>query len=68
MRFNWSDKCKASVQELKQHLITAPVLSLPKENWKFIVYFDASKIGSGCILLQKVRVIAYASRQLKEYE
>ena len=29
MRFNWSDKCKASFQELKQRLITAPVLSLP---------------------------------------
>ena len=38
MRLNWSDKCEASFQELKQRLITAPVLSLPKDNGKFVVY------------------------------
>ena len=68
MRFNWSDKCEASFQELKQRLITAPVLSLPKDNGKFVVYCDASKMGLGCVLMQEGRVIAYASRQLKEYE
>ena len=68
MRFSWSDKCEASFQELKQRLITAPVLSLPKENGKFVVYYDTSKMGLGCVLMQEGRVIAYASRQLKEYE
>ena len=61
-RFNWSDKCEASFQELKQRLITAPVLSLPKDNGKFVVYCDASKMGLGCVLMQEGRVIAYASR------
>ena len=28
MRFSWLDRCEASFQELKQRLITAPVLSL----------------------------------------
>ena len=68
VRFNWSEKCETSFQELKQRLITAPVLSLPKENGKFVVYCDASKMGLGCVLMQDGRVIAYASRQLKEYE
>ena len=60
MRFNWSDKCEASFQELKQRLITAPVLSLPKDNGKFVVYWGASKMGLGCVLIQEGRVIAYA--------
>lgn len=68
MRFAWSDRCEASFQELKQRLITAPVLSLPRENGKFVVYCDASKMGLGCVLMQEGKVIAYASRQLKEYE
>ena len=52
MRLTWSDKCEAIFQELKQRLITAPVLSLPKDNGKFVVYCDASKMGLGCVLMQ----------------
>ena len=68
MRFSWSDRCEVSFQELKQCLITAPELSLPRENGKFVVYCDVSKMGLGCVLMQEGKVIAYASRQLKEYE
>ncbi|XP_073355135.1 uncharacterized protein [Aegilops tauschii subsp. strangulata] len=28
-KFVWTDECEASFQELKQHLVTAPVLTLP---------------------------------------
>ena len=58
MRFNWSDTCEASFQELKQRLITARVLSLPMDNGKFVVYCDASKMGLRCVLMQEGRVIA----------
>ena len=34
----------------------------------FVVYCDASRIGLGCVLMQKGKVIAYASRQLKVHE
>nr|GFD03281.1 putative reverse transcriptase domain-containing protein [Tanacetum cinerariifolium] len=34
----------------------------------FAVYCDASEIGLGCVLMQRGKVIAYASRQLKIYE
>ena len=67
-KFVWSDRCENSFQELKQRLITAPVLSLPTDQEKFVIYCDASHQGLGCVLMQSERVIAYASRQLKEYE
>ena len=67
-RFEWTDHCEKSFQELKKRLITAPVLSLPVDDAKFVVYCDASKLGLGCVLMQEGKVIAYASRQLKDYE
>jgi len=66
--FVWSDKCEASFQELKRRLVTAPVLTLPMESVGYVVYTDASKKGLGCVLMQHGRVVAYASRQLKEHE
>ena len=33
-----------------------------------MVYSDASKMGLRCVLMQRGKVIAYASRQLKEHE
>ncbi|MCO6516945.1 MAG: hypothetical protein J6586_10735, partial [Snodgrassella sp.] len=68
LKFVWSDRCENSFQELKQRLISAPVLSLPIDGEKFVVYCDASRQGLGCVLMQAGKVIAYASRQLKEYE
>nr|GEV95386.1 putative reverse transcriptase domain-containing protein [Tanacetum cinerariifolium] len=46
-------------------LCNAPVLALPDGPEDFVVYFDASVIGLGCVLMQRGKVIAYASRQLK---
>ena len=54
--------------ELKQRLISAPVLAIPRSSRKLVVYSDASEYGLGCVLMQDGRVIAYASRQLKDYE
>ncbi|GJX92031.1 putative reverse transcriptase domain-containing protein [Tanacetum coccineum] len=34
----------------------------------FVVYCDASGLGLGCVLMQRGKVIAHASRQLKIYE
>jgi len=38
------------------------------EGEEYIVYSDTSKNGLGCVLMQKDKVIAYASPQLKSYE
>ena len=67
-KFEWTDKCEESFQELKKRLVTAPVLALPDEKGDFVIYSDASHKGLGCVLMQHGKVIAYASRQLKEYE
>ena len=44
------------------------MLAIPNGNKGFLVYTDAAKKGSECVLMRKDRVIAYASRQLKQYE
>ncbi|GKB22869.1 putative reverse transcriptase domain-containing protein [Tanacetum coccineum] len=43
------------------------ILALP-EGKDFIVYYDASHKGLGAVLMQREKVIAYASRQLKIHE
>ncbi|GJU09882.1 putative reverse transcriptase domain-containing protein, partial [Tanacetum coccineum] len=55
-------------QTLKDKLCNAPVLALPDGPEDFVVYYDASGIGLGCVLMQRGKVIAYASRQLKIHE
>ncbi|GJX26255.1 putative reverse transcriptase domain-containing protein [Tanacetum coccineum] len=49
-------------------LCKAPILALPEGNDDFVVYCDASHQGLGAVLMQRDKVIAYASRQLKPYE
>ncbi|KAL4012228.1 hypothetical protein IC575_029324 [Cucumis melo] len=66
--FVWSPACESSFQELKQKLVTAPVLTVPDGSGSFVIYSDASKKGLGCVLMQQGKVVAYASRQLKNHE
>ncbi|KAL0533999.1 hypothetical protein IC582_028276 [Cucumis melo] len=66
--FVWSLACESSVQELKQKLVTAPVLIVLDGSGSFVIYSDASKKGLGCVLMQQGKVVAYASRQLKSHE
>jgi hypothetical protein len=67
-KFNWTESCEKSFQELKRRLTTAPVLTLPDIQRDFVVYCDASRQGLGCVLMQDGKVVAYASRQLKSHE
>nr|GEY31880.1 putative reverse transcriptase domain-containing protein [Tanacetum cinerariifolium] len=66
--FEWGDKQEAAFQLLKQKLCSAPILALPKGCKDFIVYCDASNKGLGAVLMQREKVISYASRQLKIHE
>ncbi|KAL0561379.1 hypothetical protein IC582_001804 [Cucumis melo] len=66
--FVWSKACEDSFQNLKQKLVTAPVLTVPDGSGRFVIYSDASKKGLGCVLMQQGKVVAYASRQLKSHE
>ncbi|GJZ26638.1 putative reverse transcriptase domain-containing protein [Tanacetum coccineum] len=51
-----------------QKLCKAPILALPEGDDDFVIYCDASHQGLGAVLMQREKVIAYASRQLKPHE
>ncbi|XP_022871480.1 uncharacterized protein LOC111390648 [Olea europaea var. sylvestris] len=68
VKFQWTEKYEKCFQELKQRLVSALVLTIPEGSEGFVIYSDASKQGLGCILMQYGKVVAYASRQLKQYE
>ncbi|GJU16558.1 putative reverse transcriptase domain-containing protein [Tanacetum coccineum] len=68
VKFEWGDKQELAFQLLKQKLCSAPILALPEGSEDFIVYCDASIKGLGAVLMQREKVIAYASRQLKIHE
>lgn len=67
-KFEWTDKCEESFQDLKKRLVSAPILVLPDLLENFQVYCDASRVGLGCVLMQGGRVVAYVSWQLKNHE
>jgi hypothetical protein len=66
--FTWNLEQETAFQTLKLKLCQAPILSLPDGTEDLVVYCDASNLGLGCVLMQRGKVIAYASRQLKIHE
>nr|GEW23708.1 reverse transcriptase domain-containing protein [Tanacetum cinerariifolium] len=68
MKYDWGEKEEAAFKTLKKKLCSALILALPEGSDNFVVYCDASHKGLGAVLMQKVRVIAYASRQFKIHE
>ncbi|GJZ48755.1 putative reverse transcriptase domain-containing protein [Tanacetum coccineum] len=67
-KYEWGENQEEAFQTLKDKLCNAPILSLPNKVEDFMVYCDASNQGLGCALMQRDKVIAYASRQLKSHE
>ena len=72
VKFNWGEEQQRAFDTVKQHLIEPPTLSRPNFTLPFLLYTDASTVGLGAILAQHIdgeeRVIAYASRTLKNAE
>ncbi|GJX18583.1 putative reverse transcriptase domain-containing protein [Tanacetum coccineum] len=68
IKFDKGEKEENAFQLIKQKLCSAPILALPEGSEDFVVYCDASHKGLGVVLMQREKVIAYASRQLKVYE
>nr|GFA98217.1 putative reverse transcriptase domain-containing protein [Tanacetum cinerariifolium] len=62
INFDWGEKEENAFQLLKQKLCSAPILALPEESEDFMVYCDALNKGLGAVLMQREKVIAYASR------
>ncbi|GJU32374.1 putative reverse transcriptase domain-containing protein [Tanacetum coccineum] len=67
-KYVWGVEQEEAFQTLKNNLCDAPILTLPDGVEDFVVYCDASNQGLGCVLMQRGKVIAYASRQLKIHE
>ncbi|GKB38817.1 putative reverse transcriptase domain-containing protein [Tanacetum coccineum] len=67
-KYIWGENQESAFQLLKQKLCEAPILALPEGNDDFVVYYNASYQGLGAVLMQREKVIAYASRQLKPHE
>ncbi|GJW69710.1 putative reverse transcriptase domain-containing protein [Tanacetum coccineum] len=67
-KFDWEEEQESSFQLLKQKLCDALILALPKGSDDFMVYCDALYKGLCVVLMQREKVIAYASRQLKIHE
>nr|GEV79028.1 hypothetical protein [Tanacetum cinerariifolium] len=68
VKFDWGEKAKAAFQLLKHKLCSAPIVALSKGSENFVVYCDASHKGLSVVLMQKEKVIVYASCQLKVHE
>ncbi|KAI3777919.1 hypothetical protein L1987_47722 [Smallanthus sonchifolius] len=68
VKYEWGQAQTTAFEELKKRLTRAPVLTLPDGNEDLVVYSDASGQGLGCVLMQRGKVIEYASRQLKTHE
>ena len=71
--FKWTEECEIGFNNLKQALISAPILAYPDYSKAFILETDASLKGLGAVLSQRgddgaVRVIAYTSRSLRPGE
>nr|GFB53070.1 putative reverse transcriptase domain-containing protein [Tanacetum cinerariifolium] len=61
IKFEWGDKQEAAFQLLKQKLCSAPILGLPEGSEDFVAYCVASIKGLGAMLMQRDKVISYAS-------
>nr|GEZ40860.1 putative reverse transcriptase domain-containing protein [Tanacetum cinerariifolium] len=68
VKFEWGDKQEAVFQLLKHKLCSASILDLPEGSKDFIVYCDTLNKGLAVVLMQREKVISYASRQLKIHE
>ncbi|GKG05255.1 putative reverse transcriptase domain-containing protein [Tanacetum coccineum] len=64
----WGEDQESAFQLLNQKLCEAPILALSEVNDDFVVYCDASHQGLGAVLMQREKVITYASQQLKHHE
>ena len=67
-KFVWGIEQQSAFKELRHRLCNAPILTLPDGVEDMVVYCDASHQGFGAVLMQRDKVIAYASRRLKPHE
>ncbi|KAK1791108.1 hypothetical protein P4O66_002141 [Electrophorus voltai] len=73
-QFCWSTEAQHAFEELKHHLIAAPIFQLPDVEFPFVVEVDASEVGDDAVLSQqsgkdkKLYPCAYFSQRLSSAE
>ncbi|GJX46866.1 putative reverse transcriptase domain-containing protein [Tanacetum coccineum] len=67
-KYEWGKEEEEAFQTLKRKLCSAPILALPKGTEDFMEYSDVPLKGYEAVLMQKEKMIEYASRQLKVHE
>ena len=60
--FEWTPICQESFELLKISLMTEPILNYPDPNLPYVLFTDASKYASACVLMQE------KTHQLEENE
>ncbi|GJX90050.1 putative reverse transcriptase domain-containing protein [Tanacetum coccineum] len=55
-KYEWGEKEEVAFQTLKNNMCDAPILSLPDRIEDFVVYYDASNQGLGCVLMKKGKI------------
>ncbi|GKB20265.1 putative reverse transcriptase domain-containing protein [Tanacetum coccineum] len=65
-KYEWGVEQEEAFQILKNNLCDAPILSLPDGVEDFVVYYDASNQGLGCVLMQRGKrdIATYVSKCL----
>jgi hypothetical protein len=72
--YKWALKYQKTFDELKERLVSAPILAYPNFIKPFIIYYDASDLGIGAILQQKdenkyfVRLPTPLKREVRQRE
>jgi hypothetical protein len=60
-KFQWTEQCESSFQQLKQLLTSAPILKIADPSKDYVVCTDACKEGLGGVLSQEGFVVCYES-------
>ncbi|TIA84783.1 hypothetical protein E3P99_04119 [Wallemia hederae] len=68
--FRWGEEQQKEFEDVKQALVSYPVLKLPNRDGRFVVHTDASEFAIGAVLEQEdlkskeIRPVAYFSKKL----
>lgn len=60
--FIWTPHCQTAFESIKSKLLNPKTISYPDYNSQFVLTVDASKLGSGAVLSQNDKPIAFASK------
>ncbi|CAI9767226.1 unnamed protein product [Fraxinus pennsylvanica] len=52
IKFQWTERCEKSFQELKQKLVASPILAIPEGSDGFVIYSDASKQDDNALMFE----------------